>query len=110
MFDQFWNNCCKQIFADMVTLSSLFNKIATYFVFKEKQDKKTLRSSISYSASNLQLIGDESSIMESEGIELTEMPIFDGLEAPSLYEVGNIVNLNCGHAQRPSDTEANLLH
>jgi hypothetical protein len=48
--------------------------------------------------------------LESEGIELKEMPIFDGIDAPSLYEVGNIVNLNCGHAQKPSDSEANLLH
>ena len=59
---------------------------------------------------SMQYMYEEPSITDPDINEFEELPIFDGLEAPSLFEVGNIVNLTCGHAQRPSDSEANLLH
>jgi len=37
-------------------------------------------------------------------------PIWDSFDEPNIHEVGNVISLNCGHAARPSETEALSFH
>lgn len=83
----------------MKNIYMIVSKIVMYFLKKEENTKKYAQLNVTNDEDNLEV-----------ELESRDNPIFETLKEPSQYEVGNVINLNCGHAMRPSDHEANLIH
>lgn len=92
--DMMWSNLSQTVHSDLKSVYLVISKITRYFVKKEENTKKY------------------TTLADEENLEAVQImnPIFDTLKEPSQYEVGNVISLNCGHAMRPSDHEANLIH
>jgi len=93
--DRMWGSVCQTAHSDMKNIYLVFSKIVRYFLKKEENTNRGV------------IVEDEE---ENPDITQINNPIFETLKEPSQYEVGNLINLNCGHAMRPSDHEANLIH
>ena len=71
------------IYQDLQTLSFLMNKVIDYFDAKEDQ------------------LGDL--VSEKPVSHIT--PLFKSMQEPSELNVGQLIDLKCGHTQRPTDLE-----
>ena len=71
------------IYQDLQTLSFLMNKVIDYFDAKEDQ------------------LGDL--VSEKPASHIT--PLFKSMQEPSELNVGQLIDLKCGHTQRPTDLE-----
>jgi hypothetical protein len=85
-------------------VKSAFEKIFDYFLTKEHATLLANRNNFEDSYSSL---GGKT---EDEDKIKDFLPIFATLNDPGQHEVGNVVELNCGHANRPSERESNLFH
>jgi len=53
----------------------------------------------------------EAEVVKQNSTDLSiNNPIWDSFDEPSIHEVGNVISLACGHAARPSETEALSFH
>lgn len=71
------------IYRDLETLSFILNKVVDYFSAKEDR------------------LGNLTSVKEASEI----VPLFKTMQEPSELNVGQLIDLKCGHTQRPSDLE-----
>ena len=53
---------------------------------------------------------EDSDSTEGRKVEPLKLPLFETILEPAESEVGNIINLQCGHAAKPSELEAQLIH
>lgn len=77
-----------------------------YFLNKEAATIAANRANFAEDTMHSELTGNHN---PHEDLEKNQ-PIFPTFNEPSAQEVGNVVELNCGHANRPSERESNLFH
>ena len=77
----------------------LISKVTNYFLKKRQGDRNMVNCSLEDIPTDINITD-----------KYFDCPLWENFDEPTVFEVGNVISLTCGHAARPSETEAINIH